>query len=226
MAPATARPYIQRLSKGQRAGKGQGNGAKEKGPAEKAKGSPDRPPSPGIRHVSVPAPTQKDAARRHGGAGTTTPEPHKGRMRPELAASLLATPRRQKPLEHIWQRTSLSCQQFASLYLAPLERYAELVQLFPASESLRHVYPGGMLDHGLEIVRQRAQAAAVAPAARRRHAGSAGGPGRSLDCGHDLRRAAARHQQDHRRSARRVRGRRDLAPLARPAAAAVPLPLP
>ncbi|MGY6272889.1 MobH family relaxase [Achromobacter denitrificans] len=72
--------------------------------------------------------------------------------RPESAASLLATPRRQKLLEHIWQRTSLSRKQFAALYRAPLERYAALVQQFPASESHHHSYPGGMLDHGLEIV--------------------------------------------------------------------------
>ncbi|MGK8436787.1 MobH family relaxase [Ectopseudomonas hydrolytica] len=76
----------------------------------------------------------------------------KGLMRPESAASLLSTPRRQRLLEHIWQRTSLSRKQFASLYLAPLERYAELVQQFPASENHHHAYPGGMLDHGLEIV--------------------------------------------------------------------------
>ncbi|WP_439654544.1 TraI domain-containing protein [Thauera butanivorans] len=43
-------------------------------------------------------------------------------MRPEPASSLLATPRRQKLLEDIWQRTSLSRRQFATLYLAPLER--------------------------------------------------------------------------------------------------------
>ncbi|WP_269495658.1 MobH family relaxase [Castellaniella sp. S9] len=79
-------------------------------------------------------------------------EPLKGLTRPESAASLLSTPRRQRLLEHIWQRTSLSRQQFALLYRAPLERYAELVQLFPASESHHHAYPGGMLDHGLEIV--------------------------------------------------------------------------
>jgi len=83
---------------------------------------------------------------------TSAIETPKGSMRPESAASLLATPRRQKLLEHIWQRTSLSRKQFASLYLAPLERYAELVQQFPASESHHHAYPGGMLDHGLEIV--------------------------------------------------------------------------
>ncbi len=76
----------------------------------------------------------------------------KGLMRPESAASLLATPRRQKLLEHIWQRTSLSRKQFVTLYRMPLERYAELVQAFPASEAHHHAYPGGMLDHGLEIV--------------------------------------------------------------------------
>ncbi|WP_321897227.1 MobH family relaxase [Burkholderia cepacia] len=76
----------------------------------------------------------------------------KGLIRPEPAASLLATPRRQKLLEHIWQRTSVSRSQFAALYRAPLERYAELVQQFPASESHHHNWPGGMLDHGLEIV--------------------------------------------------------------------------
>ncbi len=76
----------------------------------------------------------------------------KGLIWPESAASLLATPRRQKLLEHIWQRTSLSRKQFAALYRAPLERYAELVQAFPASEAHHHAYPGGMLDHGLEIV--------------------------------------------------------------------------
>ncbi|GHU37781.1 helicase [Betaproteobacteria bacterium] len=85
----------------------------------------------------------------------TPPEPveiPKGLTRPESAASLLSSPRRQKLLEHIWQRTSVSRAQFATLYLAPLERYAELVQQFPASESHHHAYPGGMLEHGLEIV--------------------------------------------------------------------------
>lgn len=81
-----------------------------------------------------------------------TGEKGKGLTRPESAAVLLSTPRRQRLLEHIWQRTSLSRKQFTSLYLAPLERYAELAQQFPASESHHHAYPGGMLDHGLEIV--------------------------------------------------------------------------
>lgn len=73
-------------------------------------------------------------------------------LRPLPPRELLATPRRQRLLEHIWQRTSLSRRQFSALYLAPIERYAVLVQQFPASESHHHAYPGGMLDHGLEIV--------------------------------------------------------------------------
>lgn len=72
--------------------------------------------------------------------------------RPQSAAILLATPRRRRLVEHVWQRTSLSRQQFQTLYRIPLERYAELVQQFPASESHHHAYPGGMLDHGLEVV--------------------------------------------------------------------------
>lgn len=85
-------------------------------------------------------------------APTMPDEKGKGLIRPEKSASLLATPRRQRLLEHIWQRTSLPRQQFAILYRGPLNRYAELVQQFPASESHHHAYPGGMLDHGLEIV--------------------------------------------------------------------------
>lgn len=88
-------------------------------------------------------------------ANTAAPppvEPAKELTPPQSAAALLAEPRRQRLLEHIWQRTSLSRRQFRSLYLAPLERYAELVQQFPASEAHHHAWPGGMLDHGLEIV--------------------------------------------------------------------------
>jgi integrating conjugative element relaxase (TIGR03760 family) len=79
-------------------------------------------------------------------------EPPKGLLRPQSSAALLSTPRRQLLLQHIWQRTSLSRGQFARLYRAPIERYAALVQLFPASEAHHHAYAGGMLDHGLEIV--------------------------------------------------------------------------
>ena len=73
-------------------------------------------------------------------------------LRPESTAALLSTTRRQRLLDHIWQRTSVSRAQFDLLYLAPIERYAALVQQFPASESHHHAYLGGMLDHGLESI--------------------------------------------------------------------------
>lgn len=75
-----------------------------------------------------------------------------GYTAPQSASDLLGTVRRRSLLENIWQRTSLSRKQFGALYLKPLEKYAALVQLLPASENHHHAYPGGMLDHGLEIV--------------------------------------------------------------------------
>ena len=70
---------------------------------------------------------QRKRAAPTAGAPTTPPlEAPKGLLRPQSAAALLATPRRQRLLEHIWQRTSLSRRQFATLYLAPLERYPDL----------------------------------------------------------------------------------------------------
>lgn len=75
-----------------------------------------------------------------------------GYIAPARSKELLNTPRRQKLLENIWQRASLSRQQFTELYKKPLERFAELVQQLPASENHHHAHLGGMLDHGLEIV--------------------------------------------------------------------------
>jgi len=85
-------------------------------------------------------------------AAAPSPPVPEGLAQPQPAAALLATPRRQKLLEHIWQRTSLSRAQFDALYLAPIHRFAELVQLLPASEAHHHAWPGGMLDHALEVV--------------------------------------------------------------------------
>lgn len=79
------------------------------------------------------------------------PSPN-GFIQPASSQELLASPRRQKLLENIWQRASLSRSQFVELYRRPLERYAELVQQLPASQNHHHAHPGGMLDHGLEIV--------------------------------------------------------------------------
>ncbi|MBK6961522.1 MAG: TraI domain-containing protein [Gammaproteobacteria bacterium] len=66
----------------------------------------------------------------------------KGRLsRPESAVSLLATRRRRKLLGHIWQRTSLSRRQFATLYRAPLARAVEATLSLPLPPNAR-VCPG------------------------------------------------------------------------------------
>ncbi|MCK0766771.1 TraI domain-containing protein [Chromohalobacter beijerinckii] len=54
-------------------------------------------------------------------------------------------------LKLLWDTTSLTRLVFDDYLLAPIQRYAELVQLLPASESHHHAYPGGMLDHALEM---------------------------------------------------------------------------
>ncbi|MBT2298228.1 MobH family relaxase [Pseudomonas fluorescens] len=70
----------------------------------------------------------------------------------ESAQTLLEVDHRRQLLDRIWQYTALSHTQFTQLYLHPIHRYAEQVQLLPASEAHHHAYLGGMLDHGLELV--------------------------------------------------------------------------
>lgn len=81
-----------------------------------------------------------------------TPSVPEGWTLVQPAAELLLEPHRQRLVERIWQYTALSPAQFEQLYRRPLSRYAEYVQLLPASESHHHAYAGGMLDHGLELV--------------------------------------------------------------------------
>ncbi|MGY4494549.1 MobH family relaxase [Pseudomonas sp. TE3610] len=91
----------------------------------------------------------------HEKAKVPTPSPApiaEGYYAPMTAEALLAAEHRQKLLERIWQYTALSQPQFEQLYLRPIRRYADYVQQLPASESHHHAYPGGMLDHGLELV--------------------------------------------------------------------------
>lgn len=75
-----------------------------------------------------------------------------GFLLPLPSDSLLGADHRKKLLQRIWQYTALSEPQFEELYLDPIRRYAAFVQQLPASESHHHAYPGGMLDHGLELV--------------------------------------------------------------------------
>ncbi|HBT4924890.1 MobH family relaxase [Klebsiella pneumoniae] len=82
----------------------------------------------------------------------TQAEIRPGWFSPQTADTLLATPLRRHLMKIIWQRTSLSGALFADLYQAPVARFAERVQLLPASEYHHHSHPGGLLDHTLEVM--------------------------------------------------------------------------
>ncbi|MFZ7231086.1 MobH family relaxase [Avibacterium avium] len=73
-------------------------------------------------------------------------------IRPYSAQELLNTELRQRYLGLLWQQVSMTREMFEHLYQKPIERYAEMVQLLPASESHHHAHLGGMLDHGLEVI--------------------------------------------------------------------------
>lgn len=75
-----------------------------------------------------------------------------GWITPYSATDLLNTELRQRYLALLWQQVSMTREMFENLYQKPLEKYAEMVQLLPASESHHHAHLGGMLDHGLEVI--------------------------------------------------------------------------
>ncbi|MGJ8517595.1 hypothetical protein LMG33810_001944 [Carnimonas sp. LMG 33810] len=66
------------------------------------------------------------------------------------ADELMSTSHRRKLLKVMWDLTSLTHDIFDRYIKAPIDRYAELVQALPASESHHHAYAGGLLDHTLE----------------------------------------------------------------------------
>lgn len=90
--------------------------------------------------------------KREKGLPEETTPAAEGFHQPLSTESLLSASHRKKLLERIWQYTALSPLQFEQLYLEPIRRYVSYVQQLPASESHHHAYPGGMLDHGLELM--------------------------------------------------------------------------
>lgn len=118
-------------------------GARVRGLSEKAKGPFERKAGTAMKRWWLKP--QKGIPEE------TTPAAE-GFHQPLSAESLLAVSHRKRLLERIWQYTALSQLQFEQLYLEPIRRYATYVQQLPASESHHHAYPGGMLDHGLELV--------------------------------------------------------------------------
>ena len=83
---------------------------------------------------------------------SAVPDNSPGRMWPTSAKTLLSTPERVQQLHMLWQRTSLPRPLFEELYGQAISRFALLVQQLPASENHHHAYPGGLLDHTLEVM--------------------------------------------------------------------------
>ncbi len=68
------------------------------------------------------------------------------------AHDLLALVQANTVLDHIYVQSRLSKQVFERDLLPSLYKYAEFVQLMPASESHHHAHAGGLLTHTLEMV--------------------------------------------------------------------------
>ncbi|MCG5504177.1 TraI domain-containing protein [Ectothiorhodospira variabilis] len=70
------------------------------------------------------------------------------------AETLLAPPHRRTTLDEIAALTRLPTRHHNALVLTAIHNYAAFVQQLPASEAHHHAGRGGMLDHGLEVLRQ------------------------------------------------------------------------
>ncbi|MGH5636935.1 MobH family relaxase [Citrobacter portucalensis] len=79
------------------------------------------------------------------------PSTTEGWLHPESAEMLLAETTRQQLIQFIRQSTALPASLFERFWLIPIHSFAELAQLFPASENHHHSHAGGLLDHSLEV---------------------------------------------------------------------------
>jgi integrating conjugative element relaxase (TIGR03760 family) len=90
------------------------------------------------------------------------PAPQPGPARPARASSpppgafpvlsaqdLLAA--RREPINRLEELAGTTQPHFERYYLGVLRRFAAWAQQLPASEAHHHAYPGGLLDHGLEV---------------------------------------------------------------------------
>ncbi len=103
---------------------------------EPVKAAPEAPPV-----AAAPAPTSASVQ------GTAT-----GWLKVIQAADLLALVRAERAIETMWRQSRLAQVVWERDLLASLHRYAEFVQLMPASEAHHHAHVGGLLSHTLEMV--------------------------------------------------------------------------
>lgn len=74
-----------------------------------------------------------------------------GWLRILRAEELFALVQSEKAMEAMWRQSRLSAQVWQRDLRPALRRYAEYVQLMPASESHHHAHVGGLLAHTLEM---------------------------------------------------------------------------
>ena len=130
------------------AGKGTGVGGQAL--SERPKALPTSPPSGFAMLSAVPAQTVPPTA----GA---PPKPPPGPAKADAAGAgriAAGCPRRQKLGTHLAAHLALA-RPVRHALPRPAGGYAEMVQQFPGVRKPHHAYPGGMLDHGLEIVASR-----------------------------------------------------------------------
>lgn len=75
-----------------------------------------------------------------------------GWLRVSGADDLLALLKAETSLGHLRRQSRLAPAVFERDFLLAIHRYAEFVQLMPASESHHHAHAGGLLSHTLEMV--------------------------------------------------------------------------
>lgn len=86
------------------------------------------------------------------GRSRASEPPVEGRL-PVLDAAALLRPHRHQ-LATIQQLVGVPRAHWEAFYATLFEAYASFVQQLPASEAHHHAGPGGMLAHGLEVVRE------------------------------------------------------------------------
>lgn len=52
----------------------------------------------------------------------------------------------------IRRKVGIDPQRFDAMYIVPIQRFCELVQLIPASQAYHHAFPGGLIVHTLTVV--------------------------------------------------------------------------
>ncbi|GKS73225.1 TraI domain-containing protein [Acidovorax sp. SUPP950] len=68
------------------------------------------------------------------------------------AEQLLATVQASKAIQEIWRKSCQSRETWERDLLPAIHRYAEFVQLMPASEAHHHAHAGGLLSHTIEML--------------------------------------------------------------------------